>query len=67
MCVVHAVGGAGPVLPLNLFTHNMPLQLSKLWEIDFSNFGSSELTFQVDRIGFALEHVDPPRFKSGDA
>jgi hypothetical protein len=55
------------VLPLNLFTHNMPLQLRQLWEIDFSNQGSSALTFQVDRIGFAVEHVDPPRFKSGSA
>ena len=55
------------VLPLNLFTHNKPLQLARLWEIDFSNFGSQELTFQVDRIGFALEHVDPPRFKSGQS
>lgn len=53
------------VLPLNLFTHNKPLQLGRLWGIDFSNFGSQELTFQVDRIGFALEHVEPPRFKSG--
>jgi hypothetical protein len=53
------------VLPLNLFTHNMPLVLSRLWGIDFSNFGSQELTFQVDRIGFAVERVDPPRFKSG--
>ena len=55
------------VLPLNRFTHNKPLQLSKLWGIDFSNFGSKELTFQVDRIGFAVERVDPPRFKSGPA
>ncbi len=55
------------VLPLNLFTHNKSLQLNKVWEIDFSNFGSQELTFQIDRIGFAVEKVDPPRFKSGDA
>jgi len=53
------------VLPLNLFTHNKPLQLARLWEIDFANTGSQELTFQVDRIGFAVEHVEPPRFKSG--
>ena len=57
--------GGGSFCRSNLFTHNKPLQLDRLWEIDFSNFGSQELTFQVDRIGFALEHVDPPRFKSG--
>jgi photosystem II stability/assembly factor-like uncharacterized protein len=55
------------VMPLNLFTRNMPLQLKGLWEIDFSNTGSAALTFQVDRIGFAVEHVEPPRFKSGAA
>ncbi len=53
------------VLPLNRFTHNKPLQLSKLWEIGFSNYGNTDLGFDIDKIGFAVEAVDPPRFKSG--
>ena len=53
------------VLPLAQFAHNQPLQLNRLWEVDFSNFGSQELTFDIDQIGFAVEKVAPPRFKSG--
>ncbi len=53
------------VLPLNRFTHGKPLQLSKLWQIDFSNYGNKELTYQIDRIGFAIETVPAPRFKDG--
>ncbi len=51
------------VLPLNLFTHGKGLQLSRLWQIDFSNFGNQALVFDIDHIGFALEEVKPPRFK----
>ncbi len=43
------------VLPLDRFTRNQPLQLAKLWEVDFSNYGNSELTFHIDKIGFAVE------------
>ncbi|HZZ72329.1 MAG TPA: glycoside hydrolase family 44 protein [Pirellulales bacterium] len=53
------------VLPLNRFTLNKDLSLSHLWQIDFSNTSSSELTFLIDRIGFAVEKVEPPRFKAG--
>ena len=55
------------VIPLNRFTLNKPLHLSKLWEIDFSNLGRQELTFHIDNIGFAVEKVTPPRFKNGPA
>ncbi len=51
------------VLPLDRFTQNQPLQLSKLWGVDFSNYGNQELTFHIDKIGFAVEKVQPPRFK----
>src|SRR5262249_22193367 len=51
------------VLPLNLFTHNKGLQLGRMWQIDFSNFGGDKLVYDIDRIGFALEEVKPPRFK----
>ena len=52
------------VLPLAQFAHNQPLQLNRLWEIDLSNYGNQELTFEIDDIGFAVETVEPPRFKS---
>ena len=52
------------VLPLAQFAHNRPLELNRLWELDFSNFGNQELTFDIDDIGFAVEKVAPPRFKT---
>ena len=52
------------VLPLAQFAHNQPLQLNRLWEVDFSNFGNQELTFDIDKIGFAVEKVEAPRFKT---
>jgi hypothetical protein len=55
------------VLPLDRFTRGKPLQLTRLWQIDFSNQGKQELTFQIDRIGFAVEKIQPPKFKSGPA
>jgi hypothetical protein len=55
------------VLPLARFADGKPLQLNKLWEIDFSSQGDRELTFQIDRIGFATEKVPVQRFKSGPA
>jgi len=53
------------VLPLDRFTQGKPLQLTKLWEIDFSNQGDQVLTFRIDRIGFSTERVGPAMFKSG--
>lgn len=55
------------VLPLAQFAHNRPLELNKLWEVDFSNFSNQELTFDIDQIGFAVEKVAAPRFKTGAA
>ena len=52
------------VLPLDRFTRGQPLQLGRLWQVNFSNYGPDELTFAVDRIGFAVEKVAPPRFKA---
>lgn len=54
-------------LPLAQFAHNQPLELNRLWEVDFSNYGNQELTFDIDQIGFAVEKVAPPRFKSSGA
>jgi hypothetical protein len=53
------------VIPLARFTAGKPLQLGKLWEIDFSNSGGKELTFHIDKIGFTAERLVPPRFKPG--
>jgi Glycoside hydrolase family 44 len=55
------------VLPLDRFTRDKPLQLNKLWGIDFSNTGNQELTFQIDKIGFAVEKIQAPRFRAGPA
>ena len=55
------------VLPLDRFTRDKPLQLNKLWEIDFSNYGDRELTFQIDKIAFAVEKIQPPRFRVAPA
>jgi hypothetical protein len=52
------------VLPLERFTRGKPLQLARLWEIDFGNQGSDVLTFAIDRIGFAVEKVRLPHFKA---
>jgi hypothetical protein len=55
------------VLPLARFKDNKSLDLTKVWEVGFSNFGDRELTFQIDNIGFTTEKVAPPRFKPGTA
>jgi hypothetical protein len=52
------------VLPLERFTRGKPLRLDRVWEVDFSNHGKDELTFAIDRIGFAVEKVTPPRFQA---
>lgn len=55
------------VLPLDRFAANKPLQLGRLWGVDFSNVGDKELTFEIDRIGFAVEKSATPRFAPGPA
>lgn len=50
------------VLPLARFTRGKPLQLSRLWQINFSNTGDKELTFNIDRIGFAVVPGKSPHF-----
>ena len=47
------------VMPLERFTRGKPLQLTKLWEIDFANTGKDALTFDIDRIGFIVEKPAP--------
>jgi hypothetical protein len=53
------------VLPLHRFTKGKPLDLKRLWGIDFSNQDGKALTFHIDRIGFAVEKVSLPRFAAG--
>jgi hypothetical protein len=53
------------VLPLKGFTHGKPLQLSRLWEIDFSDYGNKKPTFHIDRIGFTVVKFAAPRFAAG--
>ncbi len=53
------------VLPLGKFTQNKPLQLRRLWGIDFSHNGAPNATFHVDRIAFVVEKVAAPRFAAG--
>lgn len=49
------------VLPLDRFTRNKDLDLSRIWGIDFSDGSGRTLAFQVDRIGFSDDC--PPRSK----
>jgi hypothetical protein len=53
------------VLPLHRFTNGKPLDLKRIWGIDFSNQGDKALTFHIDRIGFAVEKIALPRFAAG--
>lgn len=52
-------------IPLESFTRQKPLQLARLWEIDFSNQDGGHLSFQIDQIGFAVENLAAPRFQPG--
>jgi len=47
------------VIPLQKFTAKKPLQLGRLWGIDFSNQGGGNLTFQIDQIGFSVDPSIP--------
>jgi hypothetical protein len=53
------------VLPLWRFTTGKPLDLKRLWGIDFSNQGNKPLTFHIDHIAFTVEKVPLPRFAPG--
>jgi hypothetical protein len=55
------------VIPLESFARGKPLQLSRLWEIDFWNDGGGALVFQIDQIGFSDAKAATPRFSSGES
>ena len=50
------------VLPLEKFARGRTLDLKRLWGIDFSNFGRGDLSFHIDRVGFANETVLTHKF-----
>jgi hypothetical protein len=50
------------ILPLNKFTNDKPLDLKRIWGIDFSDSSGRSLAFQIDRIGFADETPPMPKF-----
>ena len=56
------------VLPLRGFVNNKPLNLERLWEIDFTYRGSQPVVFQIDDIGFSQEQTTKrPTFPSQPA
>jgi hypothetical protein len=50
------------VLPLDKFARGKPLDLSRLWGIDFSDSSGRKLAFQIDRIAFSDECTPLPKF-----
>lgn len=50
------------VLPLARFTRDKPLQLTRLWQIDFTIPGNKPVTFHIDQISFAQVSFRPPHF-----
>jgi hypothetical protein len=50
------------ILPLNRFAHDKPIDLKRLWGIDFSDSSGRSLAFQIDRIGFADDCPPMPKF-----
>jgi hypothetical protein len=50
------------VLPLDKFARGKPLDLKRLWEIDFSDSSGKSLAFQIDRIGFSDDRAPLPKF-----
>jgi Glycoside hydrolase family 44 len=50
------------VLPLDKFAKDKPLDLNRIWGIDFSDTSGRQLAFQVDRIGFADDCPPLPKF-----
>jgi hypothetical protein len=53
------------VLPLERFARNKPLQLTRLWGLDFSNYGNKNATFHIDQIAFTVARSAVPRFAPG--
>ncbi len=53
------------VLPLAKFTQGKPLQLSRLWGLDFVNYGDKELRFEIDKIGFSTLQSVSAHFSPG--
>jgi hypothetical protein len=50
------------VLPLDKFARGKPLDLSRLWGIDFSDSSGRRLAFEIDRIEFSDETTPLPKF-----
>ena len=50
------------VLPLDKFGRDKPLDLKRLWGIDFSDATGRGLAFQIDRIGFSDDCPPLPKF-----
>jgi hypothetical protein len=50
------------VLPLDKFARGKPLDLKRLWGIDFSDGSGKSLAFEIDRIGFSDDCAPTPKF-----
>lgn len=55
------------VIPLEKFSRNAELDLSRVWQIDFVNSSGKTIVFQVDRIGFSGECVMMQKFIQGES
>ncbi len=54
------------VIPLHKFTQNHPLDLKRIWGIDFSHTGNRPMVLHIDRIGFSMETAaGVPNFPAG--
>jgi Glycoside hydrolase family 44 len=53
-------------LPLARFSDGTPLRRDRIWEVDFSNNGSTVLTFHIDKIAFTGDKAALTRFKAGE-
>ena len=51
------------VLPLDKFARDKPIDLKRVWGIDFSDNTGRSLGFQMDRIGFSDDCPPLPKFK----
>ncbi|HEX3150296.1 MAG TPA: glycoside hydrolase family 44 protein [Gemmataceae bacterium] len=51
------------ILPLDRFKRDKPLDLTRVWGIDFSDSTGRSLAFQIDQIGFADDCPPLPKFK----
>lgn len=50
------------IMPLDKFARGQPLDLKRLWGIDFSDATGRALAFQIDRIGFSDDCTPLPKF-----